>query len=153
MEAKMELFEAAKLATELMEQHGLLPRWKFAFDRAVRRFGCCNERKRLITLSAHLTLLNTEQEVRDTILHEIAHALVGVRAGHGHKWRRMASLIGCNARACYGNEVHLPPTQFVGRCPSCGFEIHRARRRRASCGKCDRKFNAKHLFAWSKVGV
>ena len=70
----MELADAESLALELMRQHGLLPRWKFKFDRAIRRFGCCNEGKRLISLSARLTELNSEYEVRDTILHEIAHA-------------------------------------------------------------------------------
>lgn len=146
----MELSDAEELALALMREHGLLPRWKFAFDRAVRRFGSCNERKRLITLSARLTELNSQYQVRDTILHEIAHALVGVRAGHGRKWRKMASIIGCNARSCYGDEVRQPAGRFVGRCPTCGYEIYRARRRRVSCGKCDRKFNAVHLFQWTR---
>jgi predicted SprT family Zn-dependent metalloprotease len=147
----MQLAEAEKLAIALMQRHGLLPQWKFAFDRAVRRFGCCNERKKLITLSARLTELNSEYEVRDTILHEIAHALVGVRAKHGRKWRQMASLVGCNARSCYGDEVRQPPGKFIGRCPTCGYEIHRSRRKRISCGRCDRAFNPRHLFAWSRA--
>jgi predicted SprT family Zn-dependent metalloprotease len=147
----MKLDHAQQLALSLMREHGLLPRWSFAFDRAERRFGSCNERKRRITLSAALVRLNSENEVRDTILHEIAHALVGVRAGHGLKWRRTASLIGCNARSCYGEEVCQPPTKFVGRCPTCGFELHRSRRRRVSCGRCDRKFNAKHLIVWKRA--
>jgi predicted SprT family Zn-dependent metalloprotease len=147
----MELDDAEQLALELMRQHGLSPRWKFSFDRAIRRFGCCNERKRLITISARLTELNSEYEVRDTILHEIAHALVGARAGHGRKWRKMASIIGCNARSCYGNEVRQPTGKFIGHCPTCGIEIHRARRRRVSCGRCDRKFNLKHLIAWRRM--
>ncbi|HZZ28446.1 MAG TPA: SprT-like domain-containing protein [Pirellulales bacterium] len=149
----MQLADAEKLAHELMRQHSLLPRWKFDFDRAVRRFGSCNERKRLITLSARLTELNSEYEVRDTILHEIAHALVGVRAKHGRKWRRMASIIGCNARSCYGDEVQQPPMKFTGRCPTCGYEVQRSRRRRISCGRCDRKFNPRHLFAWSRTST
>ena len=148
----MNLVDAESLARSLMREHGLTPRWKFSFDRAIRRFGCCNERKRLITLSARLTELNSEYEVRDTILHEIAHALVGVRAGHGRKWRRMASIIGCNARSCYGDEVRQPPGKFVGHCPTCGYEIHRSRRRRVSCGKCDGRFNPHHLFVWTRSG-
>ena len=147
----MELSDAESLALELMRQHGLLPRWKFKFDRAIRRFGCCNEGKRLISLSARLTELNAEYEVRDTILHEIAHALVGVRAGHGRKWRKMASIIGCNARSCYGDEVRQPGGKFVGQCPTCGYEIQRARRRRVSCGRCDRRFNTQHVFVWRRA--
>jgi predicted SprT family Zn-dependent metalloprotease len=146
----VQLCDAEKLAWELMQQHGLVPRWKFVFDRAIRRFGSCNERKRLITLSARLTEMNSEYQVRDTILHEIAHALAGVRAGHGRKWRRVASIIGCNARSCYGDEVRQPPGKFVGQCPTCGYEVHRARRRRVSCGRCDRRFNAAHVFVWRR---
>jgi len=149
--ADLKLSEAEELALALMRQHGLIPQWRFAFDRAIRRFGSCIERKKLITLSARLTELNSEYEVRDTILHEIAHALVGVRSRHGRKWRRMASVIGCNARSCYGNEVQQPAGNFVGRCPTCGYEIRRARRRRVSCGRCDGRFNLKHLIAWSRA--
>ena len=89
----MTLEDAEQLALDLMRQHGLR-RWTFTFDRAVCRFGCCNERKRTISLSAKLTELNDEDAVRDTILHEIAHAMVGVRAGHGPKWQRQALAIG-----------------------------------------------------------
>src|SRR5262245_56808669 len=139
----MDLAAAELLALNLMAEHGL-PHWVFAFDRAVCRFGSCNQRKRRITLSTQLTRLNTESEVRDTLLHEIAHALVGVRAGHGPKWRRTALAIGCNALRCYGAEVRTPSHTFVGACPTCDYTIRRARRRRVSCGKCDKRFNPRH---------
>ena len=70
----MNLFEASILARSLMSEHGLAD-WGFAFDHARRRFGACNYTRRRITLSRPLTLLNGIDEVRDTILHEIAHAL------------------------------------------------------------------------------
>jgi predicted SprT family Zn-dependent metalloprotease len=151
VEAGMNLFAAKKLAHELMHAHGLLPDWTFAFDKAIRRFGSCNERKKRITLSARLTELNSSADVRETILHEIAHALAGVRAGHGAKWRRTAAAIGCNAQRCYGEEIRQPPVKYVGRCPTCGYEIRRLRRRRISCGRCDRRFNPKYVFAWRRA--
>jgi predicted SprT family Zn-dependent metalloprotease len=139
--------DAKRLALELMKAHGLRG-WSFAFDRAVTRFGSCNERRRRITLSAKLTELNDAAAVRDTILHEIAHALVGIRAGHGPKWRKTALAIGCNGQRCYGDEVRAPAAKFIGTCPTCGYKLHRLRRRRVSCGKCDRRFNPGHLIAW-----
>jgi len=65
------------LAVTLMQQHGLVG-WTFKFDHARRRFGCCNFTRRTISLSRPLTFLNDDAEVRDTILHEIAHALAGL---------------------------------------------------------------------------
>ena len=48
----MELVAAEKLARELMAQFGLFeqtPAWRFEFDDAKRRFGCCHR-------SAHFVL-------------------------------------------------------------------------------------------------
>lgn len=145
----MQLAAAARLAKDLMRQHGLLPKWRFEFDRAVVRFGCCNWRERMITLSAHLVAINDEAAVRDTILHEIAHALTSPRSGHGPKWKRIAQSIGANGQRCYGDEVVLPPHKYVGTCPTCRRTIRRNRRARVSCAHCDRAFNPKHLFRWS----
>jgi len=147
----MTLTDAKRLALDLIKAHGLRG-WSFTFDRAVTRFGSCNERRRRITLSAKLTELNDAAAVRDTILHEIAHALVGIRAGHGPKWRKAALAIGCNGQRCYGDEVRAPTAKFIGTCPTCGYKLHRSRRRRVSCGKCERRFNPRHLIVWSHWG-
>ena len=56
----MELAVAERMARFLMRKHGLTGEWKFAFDRAVLRFGSCQWRRKKITLSAHLTELNDE---------------------------------------------------------------------------------------------
>jgi hypothetical protein len=85
----MILKDAEALAQQLMSEHGL-SHWHFEFDRAVRRFGFCMYGIRTITLSRKFTLLNSEPEVRNTILHEIAHALVGPNHGHDKVWRTNA---------------------------------------------------------------
>src|SRR5918993_2384857 len=82
---RMNLYEAAHLARSLMKEHGL-DGWAFGFDHARRRFGACNYTRRRITLSRPLVLLNGIDEVRDTILHEIAHALCPSDK-HGPRWR------------------------------------------------------------------
>jgi predicted SprT family Zn-dependent metalloprotease len=146
----MQLAAAERLAKQLMQKHGLLPSWRFAFDRAVVRFGSCNWGQRKITLSTKLTSINDEAAVRDTILHEIAHALTSPRSGHGRKWKRVAEAIGACAQRCYGNEVVLPAHKYVGTCPTCRRTIQRNRRARVSCAHCDRGFNPKHLFRWSE---
>ena len=74
----MDLSVAEKLAISLMDRHGLLDKgWHFKYDNAVKRFGVCMFRPKVIGLSSKLTLLNDREKVKDTILHEIAHAIAG----------------------------------------------------------------------------
>ena len=46
----MDTREAQALAIELMHTHKLID-WRFQFDESVRRFGCCNYRIKIISLS------------------------------------------------------------------------------------------------------
>src|SRR5436190_12975378 len=104
----MELAQARQLAEDLMRLHKLSPKWSFKFDRSKVSFGKCHYGKKQISVSRYLVELNGEDEVRDTILHEIAHALAPRGAGHGTAWRSVAKSIGCNGRRCYGAEVARP---------------------------------------------
>lgn len=123
----MDLHAAEHLARTLMDDHGLTS-WHFRFDNAVRRFGVCRYRDSTISMSRELTRLNVEAEVRDVILHEIAHALVGPGAGHGPKWRRKAREIGAQPTRCYeADAVQRPPAKYVGTCACPGKRIERQR--------------------------
>lgn len=132
---------AELLARTLLTRHGL-PHWGFAFDRARRRLGSCDYRARRITLSLTLTVLNPETVVRDTILHEIAHALTpGAR--HGPAWRAQASAIGASPRARVGaTEVTLPPSPYALVCDTCQARIDRFRqpRSRYLCLGCYQRY-------------
>jgi predicted SprT family Zn-dependent metalloprotease len=145
----MKLSRAEELAKALMRQHRLPRSWSFTFDRSKVRFGKCDYRRRQISLSRHLVELNAEDEVRDTILHEIAHALAPRGAGHGPAWRALALSIGCNAQRCYGREVARPAPKYTGTCPACKRVIYRHRRTVLACGKCSDMFDPRFLFAWS----
>lgn len=82
------------LAKDLMAEHGL-DDWTFEFDRAKVRLGACHYSTKTISLSRPLCEWVSEYEIIDTLLHEIAHALVGPGEGHNHRWRRVAVSIGC----------------------------------------------------------
>jgi SprT protein len=146
----MLLQDAHELALTLMRQYRLLPNWKFAFDRSKVRFGKCCYGTKTISLSRYLIELNAETEVRDTILHEIAHALAPRGAGHGRKWRAVAQSIGCNAMRCYGDEVVRPTPRYKGVCPRCRRVIYRHRRNLIACGQCSPVFDKKYLFDWGQ---
>ncbi len=89
-------------ARRLMFQHGLIQRgWKFDFDRAKKRFGQCRYHDKTITLSKYHVYNEPNSEITDTLLHEIAHALVPPHNGHNALWKQVARSIGCTARRCY----------------------------------------------------
>ena len=122
------LADARTLAHALLKQHGLHD-WTFAFNRRKRAFGLCDFRKRTVYLSATLTELNGEAEVRDTLLHEIAHALAGHRAGHGPVWRKIAHEVGAKPERCYrAEEVRQPQSRYLLVCPSCQESTARYRK-------------------------
>ena len=100
------LFEAANQARSLMDEHGLGD-WTFRFSAARSRLGECREREKLIRIGIRHAVTAEPREVRDTILHEIAHALAGAKAGHGPAWKTVATRIGATpkARAEEGDEA------------------------------------------------
>lgn len=122
----MNTTDAARLARALMNEHGI-PQWTFRFDRAKRRFGVCKYRHEVIGLSVYLTRMNPESKVRDTILHEIAHAIAGHKAGHGIKWKGVCRIIGARPVRCFGSDVTKPKPKWIGTCPVCHATYPRLR--------------------------
>lgn len=135
-----------------MAEHGLRG-WTLAFDRAKRRAGICRFDRREIGLSAPLAVLHTEAEVRDTVLHEIAHALVGPRHGHDAVWRAAARRIGCSGERCVSRDAPELEGAWVGHCPA-GHRVTRHRRpdRPAACRRCGPTFELAHLIEWTHHG-
>ena len=136
----MNLISARHLAIDLMRRHGLAE-WSFAFDHARRRFGSCRYASKTITLSRPLTFLNSEEQVRDTLLHEIAHALAP-GDGHGRRWKAACVRIGAKPVRCYTDRtVVSPPRQpapYLLGCRRCDWWVERRRvtRRKLVCREC-----------------
>lgn len=153
----MKLQDAKALAQDLMRQHGLTEKgWYFAFDSSVRRFGACHWRTNKITLSEKLTTLNDETRVRQTLLHEIAHALAGPKAHHNDVWRAICVRIGGDGQRLYteANTVTVG-RKVTGTCPNCKRVIKRHRRSAIACGQCCRKYNGnkyseKYKIVWAR---
>jgi predicted SprT family Zn-dependent metalloprotease len=129
--ATQALRQTAQLAAKLMTEHGLAG-WQFGFNRNVRRAGVCRYPTRgrpgRIELSAHFVARNPEAEVRDTLLHEIAHALVGPGHGHDEVWKAKCVAVGARPERCYGEAVEMPRGRWRAACPGCGREFDRHRR-------------------------
>ena len=149
---EMEIEGARALARRLMDEHDLT-HWSLAFDRARRRAGVCRYQRREISLSRPLTLIHDEEQVRDTILHEIAHALTGPRAGHGPRWRAVARELGASPLRCLPEDAATIPGAWIGTCPA-GHRVDRHRRptRVLSCRRCSSRFDPDALLTWTHHG-
>ena len=144
----MDTTHALTLARELMNAYGLqaLP---VGWTRAKRQFGRCTFTRdatgrrvaKAIEISWPLTRVNPIEVVRNTILHEIAHALAGYDAAHGPAWVAMAHRVGARPERCVPDG---DPTvvdilgRFTYSCPVCPWTMnrHKRLRRNSSCHKC-----------------
>lgn len=137
---KMDARQARQLALDLMRQHGLLDAgWTFQWSWAKRQLGLAQIRKerdprtgkkverKIIKLSRHLVALNEEAQVRDTILHEIAHALVGLHHGHDRVWRSVCQRIGARPQRLAGEYIAVVEPRYM-----------------VVCGRCDRPLGKRH---------
>ena len=110
--------------------------------------------RRRITLSRHLMALYDEAEVRETVLHEIAHARVGAAHGHDAVWAAEARRIGSNGRRLIAAEAPRVEGRWTGTCPA-GHTVNRVRRPTTplSCSRCARRFSLDHLLTRTRDDV
>ena len=148
----MQTTAALRLARTILDEHGLRD-WTVGLDRAKTRAGATHFARRRITLSAPLTRVHDQALVRDTILHEVAHALVGPAHGHDRVWKAKAREVGASDSRCFSSEEAAALAPFVGVCPA-GHEIRRHKRptRLVTCAQCSARFDLAHLFEWTYRG-
>lgn len=85
-----------------MKKHGLVNSgWTFRWSKAKKYAGMCDFTKKEISLSKSLAEVRSIKETENTILHEIAHALVGLEHGHGSVWKRKHREIGGDGQQYY----------------------------------------------------
>ena len=125
------------------------PDWKFAFDSAKTRAGLCNYTSRTISVSRHLASRYDDDEIHQVLLHEVAHAIAGTRAGHGPRWKACAADLGYEGKRLHDGAIASELAPWVGRCPAGHMHYrHRRPTRTLACGKCSHRFDAKHTIDW-----
>lgn len=83
------------MAESLMSMHGLRrDGWRFAWHSSRHKAGMCKFGPKIVSISRNFAAEQDSHVVRLIVLHEIAHALAGARAGHGSAWRRTCAAIG-----------------------------------------------------------
>lgn len=148
----MNVNEAVRNAKALLAVHGLTD-WTIKLDSAKNRAGRCTYSTRTISLSRVLIELRSPEDTRNTVLHEIAHALT---PGHHHDavWARKCIAIGGN-----GQRTHTDspvPYRYTSVCPNGHtggrHKMSKAIKVGASCGKCSSAFNPRFVLKWVDNG-
>lgn len=124
-------------AEDLLATHGL-KKWTFTFDHSTRRAGCCNYRNTCISISFNLACNASDEDIHDTILHEIAHALAGKKHNHDAVWKAKARAIGCSGERTH-RLVFSPPRYTVSCENQCWKQTAERRTPRLICRTCGGK--------------
>ena len=142
-----ELVQALALIT--MADHLDLKVWKFRLDSAKRRAGACHHGTKTISLSAYLAAHYSFERMNQTMLHEVAHALAGHKAGHGIKWKSIATEIGYSHERFNDDLIADAVAPIEGTCPA-GHVFYRYRwpKRKLFCLKCSRNLTAANLITF-----
>ena len=131
--------------------HHLDDSWSFGFDNAKRRAGQCDFQRKRISVSRYLAARYDDDMNHQTLLHEVAHALAGPKAGHGAKWKSIARELGYVGGTTHHGETATELAPWIGVCPS-GHVAYRHRRatRPTSCAKCAPRFDERFVFTWAR---
>lgn len=135
--------------------------YSFHFDSAKKRAGICRYNRKKISLSIDICRnnLDRDDEIMDTLLHEIAHALsyklYGRQAvGHGYLWKHIAKQVGAKPQRCYTSRDYKPVKgKYTATCSSCGHtrDYHKKLKLSRSCGKCNpKRYDPKYKLTITK---
>lgn len=114
------------LAEQMLHEHGLND-WKFQWDNARTRGGICKYSIKTIQVSRVVAQLNDDDWFYQTLIHEVAHALVGPGHGHGYVWRNKMRALGARPNRTHNGTVVKEKHKFIYTCPKCGIFGSRAR--------------------------
>lgn len=141
---------------KLLTENGMTG-WRVRFNpRLTRALGRCNYRTKTIEYQPRYMEQNDWAQVQTTVLHEVAHAIVGYGHGHGATWAQAARRLGLADPSAINSTATLSK-RFTGTCPNaeCGRTIERDRRNSQACGKCCRELNNnvftnRFAFVWTR---
>jgi predicted SprT family Zn-dependent metalloprotease len=127
------------------------PTWTFAFDRATTRAGLCDHRSQRISVSRHFAERFDDDEIHQVLLHEVAHALAGPKAGHGPRWKSVANDLGYVGKRLVDTPISSELAPWIGECPK-GHQVYRYRRpsKTTSCARCSRSYDPAFALRWTK---
>jgi predicted SprT family Zn-dependent metalloprotease len=125
----------------LLAKHGLLEKgWRFKLANGKRLMGECIYGRNEIRISRWLITMGTDEEILDTLRHEVAHAVVGPGHHHGLKWKLVARQLGAKPEACVSEVSYTVPHKYEVLCGCC-HKVVQKRHRRANMAKMHRRYH------------
>lgn len=117
-------FFVSVLLNQLMVKHGLQG-WKYGFGYSKDCGGWTyyddeTDEGEIIISKDFINAPNiTFQDIKDVVLHEIAHALDKNKNGHNEIWKKIATDIGCKQKGfcCKNFKVPLTRFKYAHKCP------------------------------------
>lgn len=148
----MNIDKLQQMSEDLVYKH-LSKEWKVTLSKKMTSCaGFCCYWKKEIKISIPISTYHSEEEVTDTILHEVTHALVGPSHNHDKVWKAKAIEIGSSGRRTYGQQPRELQRRskhtYYYKCPHCGkiSVKHRRLKEGTSCGKCDKRWNPDYIL-------
>jgi hypothetical protein len=86
---KLKLLEVLFLTADLFKEYRINDT-EFAFSNHFGAYGTCHSNGELITLLLNHAIKSDMAEIKNTLLHEIVHVLVGIENGHNEVWQEQA---------------------------------------------------------------
>ena len=135
----MEFREAVDKSREMLKEY--CPDYSFDVNGAKNRCGLCNYRKKTIELSEHFIKLNDWPIVKNTLLHEIAHALTKGE-GHNYVWKAKCEELGMVNVKRLNTRAQMPRGNIIYQCINCDnqFNLHKRIKRKRACTVCCNKY-------------
>lgn len=100
-----QLEKAIQLAKEMTGRDLRAEGWATATNNRKKALGVCKYHSKTLEISYAYAQQITEEEVWDTCLHEVAHALVGSGEGHGPTWKRTFLKLGGSGNVRFSGDV------------------------------------------------
>ncbi len=151
--------EALIIGNELLKKHELAKQgWNIQFNKSTKYLAACWHQSKVIAVSVHLLNGADEGTFTNTMLHEIAHSMVGPHHGHDSVWKKTAIEIGCDGEPCghftidatrntdaseQKPRVHVAPITIT--CPKCGKTAIETSRATFPNGKTYTKLKCGHI--------
>ena len=126
--------------------------WKFEWNKRKTQLGFCDYFKKTISMSIYYYDTRSIDESINTLLHEIAHAIVGSKHGHNIIWKLKAKEIGSDGKRTHKTNIKLLHN-YEAICPKCGrlHIAYRLKRHDCCCGVCCNKYEPENKLIYKKV--